>query len=182
MAEGQGASVGGARARLPRVRRCLAAGCERRYRPRCWHQRYCGDVECRRRVRRWQAARRQRERRSTEEGREAHRLAEAARRQRRTVEAVARGHAARGPLCDRPACFVTVSRTTPTAVSCCSEACRTAIRRVLDREHKWLVRGALRGEVACERELERRCRARDRRRERAWHALLEARRHADRKP
>lgn len=179
MAEGQGASVGGARARQPRERRCLAAGCERRYRPRCWHQRYCGDDECRRRVRRWQAARRQRERRASAEGREAHRLAEAARRLRGAAAGGARGHAVRGPRCDRPACFLTVSRTTSSTLCCCGEACRSAMRRVLEREHKWLVRGALRGDVACEPELERRRRAREIGRERVWRALREDHRRVD---
>lgn len=184
MAGDQGASARGTGARVPRKRRCLAAGCTRRYTPRCWHQRYCGE-ECRKRVRRWLAAKRQQRRRSTDEGREAHRAAERARRERgRAATEPAsegpRGHGASGPICDRPGCFATPLRVVTHAACFCNADCRVAVKRVLEREHKWLARGALRGDALCGHELERRRAARAGERDRLWRSLLERhRREAD---
>jgi hypothetical protein len=99
-----------ARARRPRPRICLRKGCGRRYQPRCWNQRYCQDPECRRQVRRWQAARRQAKHRQGADVKARHAQAERARRQRAkaTSQAVerprvtpARGHAAE-PFFPRP--------------------------------------------------------------------------------
>ncbi len=59
--EGRGAGV-----RLG-WRTCLRKGCGRRYRARQWNQRYCQDPECLRLVHRWQATKRQRQRRATPE-------------------------------------------------------------------------------------------------------------------
>ena len=63
---------------------CLRKECSRRYqpRPRCWNQRYCGDPECLRQVRRWQAARRQPIYRLAAHVKARHARAERARRQR----------------------------------------------------------------------------------------------------
>jgi hypothetical protein len=81
----------------------LRKECGRMYQPRCWNQRYCQDPECRRQVRRWQAARRQAKHREDTTVRLEHAQAEKERRQRakvapKTVEnpevAPARGHAA----------------------------------------------------------------------------------------
>jgi hypothetical protein len=92
-----------ARVRRPRVRVCLRKGCGRKYQARCWNQRYCQDPECLRLVRRWQAARRQAERRQDSQVKARHAQAESARRQRakstsQTVDdpavTPARGHAA----------------------------------------------------------------------------------------
>jgi hypothetical protein len=92
-----------ARARRPRPRICLRKGCGRKYQPRSWNQRYCQDPECRRQVRRWQAARRQAKHRQDADVKARHAQAESARRQRAksTSQAVqvpvvtpARGHAA----------------------------------------------------------------------------------------
>ena len=83
-------------------RTCLRKGCGRRYRARHWRQRYCREPDCLRELRRWQAAKRQRKRRATVEGREKHAQAERERRRRKKIEATpsctsardgARGHA-----------------------------------------------------------------------------------------
>jgi hypothetical protein len=92
-----------ARARRPRPRICLRKGCGRKYQPRSWNQRYCQDPECLRQVHRWQAARRQAERRRDTRIQVQHAQAEKERRQRAKVApkavenpevAPARGHAA----------------------------------------------------------------------------------------
>ncbi len=236
----------------------MAEGCGREYTPWCWHQRYCGEDECRQRVLRWQAAQRQCRRRSTDEGRTAHRLAEKARRESARLDAAdhdgaehdgaehngaehdaagpdaagsdaaepdvaepdtagpdaaepdvaepdaaepdavepdaaecvwldgaeptRRGHAGPARLCDRPACFRRVLGLTPHAASYCGPVCRRAVKRVVDREQKWLIRGALRGDAVCVRELERRRQARCQRREDSSRALREAHRREDREP
>ena len=96
------------RARRPRPRICLRNGCRRQYLPRRWNQRYCQDPECLREVRRWQAARRQAQRRRDIRVKAQHAQAEKERRQRakvapKTLEnpdvAPARG---RNPLRERP--------------------------------------------------------------------------------
>jgi hypothetical protein len=93
-----------ARGRRPRPRICLRKGCRRKYRPRCSYQRYCQEPECLRQVRRWQAARRQAERRQNDSVKTRHAQAEKERRQRaklasQTVEdpevKPERGHAAK---------------------------------------------------------------------------------------
>jgi hypothetical protein len=101
--QGTGKRGHSARGRRPRVRVCLRKGCGRRYQARCWNQRYCQDPECLRSVRRWQAARRQAERRQDAQVKARHAQAERVRRRRaksisQTVDgpavAPARGHAA----------------------------------------------------------------------------------------
>jgi hypothetical protein len=91
------------RARRPRPRSCLRKGCKCKYDPQRWNQRYCQDPECLRQVRRWQAARRQAERRQDARIRVQHAQAEKERRQQAKVApkaienpevAPARGHAA----------------------------------------------------------------------------------------
>jgi len=90
--------------RRPRRRTCLCKGCERKYQPRRWNQRYCQDPECLREVRRWQAARRQAKRRQDIRVKAQHAQAEKERRERAKVApkaienpevAPARGHAAK---------------------------------------------------------------------------------------
>jgi hypothetical protein len=85
------------------ARKCLRKGCGREYQPRCWNQRYCQEPECRREVRRWQAARRQAKHRQAAEVKARHAQAERERREQakaasQAVEhpevAPARGHAA----------------------------------------------------------------------------------------
>jgi hypothetical protein len=91
-----------ARARRPRSRSCLRKGCKRKYKPRCRIQRYCQEPECLRQVRRWQAARRQAERRKDAHVRAQRAEAEKVRRQQTKVVpqgvedaevTAARGHA-----------------------------------------------------------------------------------------
>ena len=101
--QGKGKRIRSARGRRPRVRVCLRKGCGRKYQARCWNQRYCQEPECLRLVRRWQAARRQAERRQDVQVKARHAQAERERRQRvkstsQTVDnpavTPARGHAA----------------------------------------------------------------------------------------
>jgi len=148
-----------ARERRPRARPCLNKGCRRKYQPRCWNQRYCQDPECLREVDRWQAAQRQARRREEAKGKAEHAQAERERRQKaKSTPQVAqgpevtpaRGHAAESffnfPLCKRPGCHEhPVSSLRSLARYCCL-ACRQAVRNVLDRERKWLLRGTLDGQ------------------------------------
>lgn len=95
------------------------------------------------------------------------------------AELVVRGHAALAILCDRPACFRVAARLTPHAPGFCSPACRRAMRRVLDREQKWLSRGARRGDRGCIRELARR---REEGADEPWRQLRELHRQSGREP
>src|SRR5208337_5577708 len=100
-------------------RTCLRKDCGRRFRARRKNQNYCTDPECRRELRRWQAAKRQQKRRASDEGCRRHAEAERQRRQRKaeaakgaeeskgatTATGSARGHAERRHqevFCDRP--------------------------------------------------------------------------------
>jgi hypothetical protein len=156
------------RSRRPRTRVCLRKGCGRDYQPQRWNQHYCQDPECLRLVRRWQAAKRQAKRRQDAAVKAEHAKAERVRRQRifsspqapkpPEIEA-ARGHAARiilptpiTPMCDRPGCYEPVAKLGRSQALYCCWACRQAVRRVEDRERKWLFRGTFRGRRARERE------------------------------
>jgi hypothetical protein len=165
------------RARRPRLRPCLRKGCNRQYQPRRWNQRYCRDPDCQRQVRRWQAARRQAAHRGDAAARSRHARAEKERRQRAKVApkavgnvdlAPARGHAAENfwalPVCDRPGCYEAPVVSPRNPARYCCPACRQALRNVLDRERKWIVRGTLDGRVkrAIEYQAARRRRSRDR--------------------
>ena len=153
------------RCRRPRTRVCLRKGCGRKYQPRCWNQRYCQDPECLRLLRRWQAAQRQADRRQDEAVKAQHAEAERARRQRVPSspqplkvpeDATARGHAAKiispTPMCHRPGCHEPPLKSGRSQACYCCSACRQAVRRVLDRERKWLLRGTFRGRRAREQE------------------------------
>ena len=146
------------RGRRPRPRICLRKGCKRKYQPRCHNQRYCQDLECLRKVRRWHAARRKAKHRENADVRAKYAHAEKARRQRarsssQTVEnpqiAPARGHAAQTffplPVCERPGCHEHSVRSHRNQARYCCPACRQAVRNVLDRERKWRSRGTLAG-------------------------------------
>jgi hypothetical protein len=162
------------RCRRPRTRVCLRKGCGRKYQPQRWNQHYCQDPECLRLVRRWQAAKRQAKRRQDEAAKSQHAEAERVRRQRIPSSpqaskppeiGVARGHAARilspTPMCDRPGCHEPVAKLGRSQARYCCSACRQAMRRVVDRERKWLFRGTFRGRRARDREYQaaraRRC-------------------------
>jgi hypothetical protein len=154
--------------RRPRPRICLRKGCGRQYQPRRWNQRYCQDAECLRLVRRWLAARRQARRRQDDAAKTQHAEAQRARRRRVTSlpqaakdreVAAARGHAAKillpplpTPLCDRPGCHEAPVKSGRNQARYCCPSCRQALRRVLDRERKWRVRGTFQGRRARDRE------------------------------
>ena len=68
-------------------RTCLRKGCGRRFQAWHWRQRYCQEPGCLRELQRWQAAKRQRKRRATVEGRAKHAQAERRRRGRKKSRA-----------------------------------------------------------------------------------------------
>jgi hypothetical protein len=91
-----------ARGRRLGWRTCLRKGCGRSYQAWHWRQRYCRESDCLGELRRWQAAKRQRKRRATAEGRAKHAQAERQRRGRiknqaslpsGSIHKGARGHA-----------------------------------------------------------------------------------------
>ena len=125
-------------------------------------------------LRRWQAAQRQADRRQDEAVKAQHAEAERARRQHATPspqppkvaeDATARGHAAKiiSPtlMCHRPGCHEPLVKSSRNQARYCCSACRQAVRQVLDRERKWLLRGTFQGRRARDREYQaarvRRC-------------------------
>lgn len=154
------AGRGRSRVRRLRPRRCLRKGCDHIYQPRQWNQRYCQDPECRRELRRWQAAKRQQRRRYRESMRAQHAAAERERRRKAKLRAklveelsrnAARGHAATDfslvPCCDRPGCYAARRCSIRNPACYCSDACRVTLARVRDRERKWLGRATLAGQT-----------------------------------
>lgn len=143
-----------------RPRICLRKGCGCVYQPRRWNQRYCQQAECLREVRRWQAAKRQRSHRRLAANRKRHAEAEAQRRRDRrtqraqrdatviketTVQAEQDGAWSRsklpsGDFCDRPGCYEPLPDDSRAPARYCGSDCRQAVRRVVDRERKWLKR------------------------------------------
>jgi hypothetical protein len=141
-------------------RNCLRKGCGRRFQPRQWNQRYCQEPECLGEVRRWQAAKRQRQRRVTPEGRQRHAEEERQRRKRDSAQADRPGRdepagldrAADAPawsrsnknlpevLCDRPGCYEPPRESSRAPAHYCSDACCAAMRQVQERERKYLSR------------------------------------------
>lgn len=140
--------------------KCLRRGCENHYTPRRWNQRFCGEPECRRLVERWQAAKRQRRVRQTEQGRERHKRRERerrqAKRQRRDQTSTSEQPAASEirprqcawsrckahpkDFCDRPGCYDSVRPSRSRAARYCSNDCRRAVERVRDRCRKHFMR------------------------------------------
>ena len=154
------------RRRRLRPRVCFRKGCGRRYVPRRWNQRYCQDPECLREVRRWQAKQRQRRRRASPQGRKQHRQAERARRReakergqnpaKRSTDC-ARGHAGEKSsdlFCGRTGCYEPPQPSLRTPACYCGPTCRAAVRRVLDRERKWLSRTKFAAQVKRRNEYE----------------------------
>lgn len=152
----QGGSTRSDRRLRPRV--CLRKGCAQTYQPLRWNQRYCQDPDCLCEVRRWQAARRQRAHRRSPRNRQRHASAEAARRQQRrktskttgqdrnsrlqetTSRAWSRSKNNSQDLCCRPGCYEAPRPSHRVPSRYCGDDCRQAIRRVRDRERKWLSR------------------------------------------
>lgn len=143
-------------------RSCHRKGCDHRFVPRQWNQRYCREPECLLLLHRWQGAKRQQRRRNRSEVRQQHADAERQRRSRQREEARvkqperspqdsgpatssdtpvsrawSRSKKNPGDFCDRPGCFEPrrPSRRVPTRY--CGDTCRQAARRVRDRERKW---------------------------------------------
>jgi len=104
-------------------------------------------------VRRWQAAKRQQRRRTQEEHRRARATSERKRRQQRKADAALRSKGttpkrksrpawsrrrkkSSEPFCDRPGCWEEPASVGGQRSSYCSQTCRQAMERVLDRERK----------------------------------------------
>jgi hypothetical protein len=161
-------------------RSCLNKGCGVEFQARRWNQRFCGAPECRREVRRWQAAKRQRRWRQVEKNRQQHAAAEHKRRQRRREttarlpnnlsadpqsassdgSAASDGAWSRGKglpenFCDRPGCFEPVRPTDTVPARYCDDTCRGAVRLVRDRERKWLRRNTYVGRAKRQHEYRR---------------------------
>lgn len=148
--------------------KCLRRGCENHYTPRRWNQQFCGDPDCRKEVRRWQAAKRQQRVRETEQGRKRHRERERQRRRanrnRKSVPNPPVQPPAQPPeprpsgawsrckphpkyFCDRPGCFDPVRPARSRAARYCGDECRRAVNRVRDRQRKHLKRQDLTNEL-----------------------------------
>ncbi len=156
---------------LQRRRTCLRKGCGRVYLPNRWNQRYCQEPECQQLVKRWQAAKRQRAHRRSPRNRKRHAEAEAKRRRDRAARPPSSNHAAvektscqdrawsrsrtiLGEFCDRPGCYEPLPEHSRAPARYCGHDCRQAVRRVHDRERKWLSRNRhrvphLRSHQAC---------------------------------
>jgi hypothetical protein len=139
-------------------RTCHRAGCGRKFLPRSWNQRYCQEPECLRKLRRWDATKRQRRRRQEVEKRKQHAEAERQRRHRRrdVQRASQGGHpppppASQAPtrrawsrsekiphdFCDRPGCYEPLPGPRRGPTQYCGRGCARAQRRVNDRERKF---------------------------------------------
>jgi hypothetical protein len=148
-------------------RTCLRKGCGEVFQPARWNQRYCREAHCLLEVRRWQAAKRQRAYRQSAENRKRHAEAEARRRRAkkeaanaaegstntRSEEAVpgsppkstrggawSRSNKIPEDFCDRPGCYEPLPADSRAPARYCGGDCRQAMRRVRDRERKWLIR------------------------------------------
>lgn len=136
-------------------RLCLRKGCGCVYQPRRGNQRYCQKPECLAEVQRWQNAQRQQRHRQCPQVRE-QRAADA--RQRRQTRANATPHPPppakpspadgawsrrrknSAPFCHRPGCYEPLPADTLAPARYCGHTCCRAMRRVLNRERKWLRR------------------------------------------
>ena len=146
-----------------RPRTCLRKGCSCVFQPARWNQRYCQDGECLRQVRRWQAAKRQRVHRTRADNRKRHAEAEARRRQARAATASSQAGVSKSDddaggawsrsrkiptnFCDRPGCYEPLPTHSRAPTRYCTGGCRQALRRVTDRERKWLLRNRYGGRL-----------------------------------
>ena len=149
------------RRRFP-IRTCHRRHCGRVFLPGQWNQRYCREPDCLRELHRWEAAKRQRQRRKNEMVRRQHADAERQRRTRKRAERRVReasgaqdesvsqtridGSESRAwsrsdkipkNFCDRPGCYAPVRPSCRVPARYCGDECRQAVRRVLDRERKF---------------------------------------------
>jgi hypothetical protein len=154
---------------------CLQKECGRLFQATTYNQRYCKDPDCRKRVKAWQATKRQRNNRSHPEKRQQHAAAERERRKRRASESprqpqsAATADASEKPgawsrrpklpevFCDRPGCYRPVRRLSWSAVSYCGKECRRALERVRDRQRKSLWRKTKEGRRRRQLEYRARC-------------------------
>jgi hypothetical protein len=140
----------------PRV--CLRYGCGCIFQPGHWNQRYCREPECQQALRRWQAKKRQRDHRRNPENRRKHAETERQRRKRRREErrswggepspspnpshdaasrAWSRSETTPENFCDRPGCYKPIRPSCRAPAYYCSDECRQALHRVVDRERKY---------------------------------------------
>lgn len=132
---------------------CLRKGCGRAFQAVRWNQRYCRHADCLREVHRWQAAKRQRAYRQSPANRKRHAEAERRRRVESSRQpsassgkttaddgAWSRSKVNRKDFCNRPGCYAPLLADTRAPARYCRRECRLAVRRVLDRERKWLLR------------------------------------------
>lgn len=163
--------------RLP-LRLCYRKDCGNRFLPRRWNQRYCQQPHCTREVRCWLAAKRQRRRRASPEHRKQHAEAEQQRRIRKKQQANStitdnnsnsdaplqqqrawsRSKTSGQDFCDRPGCYEPRRTSSRTPAKYCGHSCRQAVRRVTDRERKWLRRNTSAGRFKRKLEYQRRVR------------------------
>lgn len=149
--------------------KCLRRGCENHYTPRRPNQRFCGQPECQRLLRRWQAAKRQRRVRQTVQGRERHAQRERQRRlvkRQRREQTTALDQPARSAIkppqrawsrckahpkdfCDRPGCYDPVRPSRSRAAKYCGNECRRAVERVRDRCRKHFMRQQVKQDLGC---------------------------------
>lgn len=133
----------------------MLKGCEKQFRPEHWRERYCSKA-CREAAREWSrvgARERYRKKERARQQRQAQSKRYRKRQSRRGAKpSIERGKRPRegdhkeapgvGDLCARPGCY---ERFEPTRRSplqrFCSNACRRAVVRVLDRERRWQERG-----------------------------------------
>jgi hypothetical protein len=150
------------------TRQCLRKGCENRYHPRQRNQRFCRDSFCQAEVKRWQAAKRQQKWRSDANNRIQQADRERLRREKLRLQAQASQLSAKADdvcdltmadfepvtlppalsrnssipkdFCDRPGCYEPTRPSQRNPAKYCSNACRTAMQRVRDRDRKWRAR------------------------------------------
>ena len=132
-----------------RTRLCLLKGCEQPFRPTHPRSRYCSS-ECCTQARRWSRKRAHTRYRKTAKGKERRRLQlhryrlrqkqRVTRPQQKTKEGDP-NEIKQGVLCSRAGCYerVYVDRRSPLKKYCCS-LCYRAVRRVIERERRWLYR------------------------------------------
>lgn len=156
MGQGQDNQPFSKSARSLRPRSCLRKDCGQIYQPSRWNQRYCQQTDCTRKLRRWQAAKRQRVHRQMPANRKRHAEAEAKRRRERAAakdtdcnadqnavpqrRAWSRSKNIPAEFCDRPGCYEPLPEDSRAPARYCGCDCRHAVRRVRDRERKWLAR------------------------------------------
>lgn len=155
------------------LRLCLRKDCGNRFQPVRWNQRYCQQAHCLREVRRWQATKRQRRCRQSPQQRQQHAQAERQRRKQKKQQATLPNTATKQPtsgpdrawsrsknsgedFCDRPGCYDARRSSSRATARYCSDDCRQALRRVTDRERKWLRRNTSAGRFKRRVEYQRR--------------------------